>query len=53
MENEESPSVSEAMARQEVQTDAEAVARMAIRVPPDELNREQKWQWMLSKAQRK
>ena len=53
MENEESSSVSEAMARQEVQTDAEAVARMAIRVPPDELNREQKWQWMLSKAQRK
>ncbi|MFB6412098.1 carnitine metabolism transcriptional regulator CaiF [Edwardsiella piscicida] len=33
--------------------EAEAVARMAIRVPPDELNREQKWQWMLSKAQRK
>ena len=53
MENEESPSVSEAMARQEAQADAEAVARMAIRVPPDELNREQKWQWMLSKAQRK
>ncbi|AKH88329.1 carnitine metabolism transcriptional regulator CaiF [Edwardsiella tarda] len=53
MENEESPSVSEAIARQEAQADAEAVARMAIRVPPDELNREQKWQWMLSKAQRK
>ncbi|MEG2830032.1 MAG: carnitine metabolism transcriptional regulator CaiF [Edwardsiella sp. (in: enterobacteria)] len=33
--------------------EAEAVARMAIRVPPDELNREQNWQWMLSKAQRK
>ncbi len=53
MENEESRDVSEAMARQEAQADAEAVARMAIRVPPDELNREQKWQWMLSKAQRK
>lgn len=32
---------------------AETVARMAIRAPPDELNREQKWQWMLSRAQRK
>ncbi|MGY0155060.1 carnitine metabolism transcriptional regulator CaiF [Edwardsiella tarda] len=52
-ENEENSDVGEAMARQEAQADAEAVARMAIRVPPDELNREQKWQWMLSKAQRK
>ncbi|AOV96179.1 CaiF/GrlA family transcriptional regulator [Edwardsiella hoshinae] len=54
-ENEESRNANETPVGQEAQTqaDAEAVARMAIRVPPDELNREQKWQWMLSKAQRK
>lgn len=27
--------------------------RVAIRLPPSELNQQQKWQWMLSKAQRK
>jgi transcriptional activator CaiF len=33
--------------------DVANVPRMAIRVPPSELNQQQKWQWMISKAQRK
>lgn len=31
----------------------ETVPRMPIRVPPSELNQEQKWKWMISKGQRK
>ncbi|SQI42255.1 DNA-binding transcriptional activator CaiF [Leminorella richardii] len=35
------------------ESDAEDRLEQVGRVPPSELNREQKWQWMLSKGQRK
>ncbi|MBK5072058.1 carnitine metabolism transcriptional regulator CaiF [Budviciaceae bacterium BWR-B9] len=37
------------------EADNDPVSRLdpSLRVPPPELNREQKWQWMLSKGQRK
>ncbi|GKX61363.1 carnitine metabolism transcriptional regulator CaiF [Leminorella grimontii] len=37
----------------EGESDSDERLEQGIRVPPSELNREQKWQWMLSKGQRK